>query len=143
MEYDDYEWTYDFETYLKDLAENLVSLLNENILDDVIVCVSSDMKVHRPKFYNFITDHIYLDFEVNETALNEYIEKHKEKYERNKITSRDGFSWHGEENETRLNYYLNTVSSALYSEGDYLNDQFETVDAYEYIDYKRNDDKNE
>jgi len=135
-DYDDIDWTYDYEGYLKDLATNLVVLLNDNILDDVILKISSDNEVSSPKEYNFTTDKSWLDFDIDIKKLKAYIKKNQTDYDKNKLGSCDGFMWFGNENETMLNYYLFTKSVKKYDNFEYLQDQFESVPAGEYIEYK-------
>jgi len=134
--YDDYEWDYDCEGYLNDLAKNLIVLLNDNILDDVIISITSDQKIYSPKQYNFDTDKIFIDFEVNQLKLDKYINDNIDDYEKNKLNNCDGFMWFGEESHTRLNYYLRKVSDKKYSAIDYFYDQTECVQGCEYITNK-------
>jgi len=131
--YDDLEWTYDMDGYLKALAENLLEKLQENIRDEIILDVSSDLKVSRPREYNFTTDCAWLDFTVDMDKLAAFIDAHKADYEENCIRSRDGFMWLGDEEHTMINYYLETVSEKLYPEDEYINDQFENVYAGEFV----------
>jgi len=46
--YDNYEWDYNTDGYLDELAKNRIELLKDNILDDVILDVMPG-KIHRPK----------------------------------------------------------------------------------------------
>ena len=133
--YDDYDWDYDCEGYLNNLAENLIVLLRDNILDDVITGVDSDMKVFRPKEYSFDTDKIFIDFKVNQLKLDKYINDNIDKYNKNKLNSCDGFMWFGDDKETKLNYYLRKVSAEKYSPESYFYDQNEIYRS-EYITNK-------
>lgn len=133
--YDDVNWEHNMGQYLSDLAVNLVHMLKENITDDVIKDVTSDCKVVSPREYNFITDHIFIDFDVDVQRLTAWIDKRRAAYEEDKIQSRDGFIWCGDEHATMLAYYLQQVSAQHLTPFDYLTEQFEMVDAYEYIEY--------
>jgi len=124
-EYDDFDWDYDNQGYLNALAGNLLDMLNQNILDDVITKIEHDGKTYSPKEYNFKTDDADLQFTVNEEKLKEYITQNEEDYNKNKIGSCDGFMWFGDEDETKLNYYLKTKSLEDYPREDYWYDQYE------------------
>ena len=134
--YNDYDWDYDCEGYLNNLAENLIVLLRDNILDDVITGVDSDMKVFSPKEYNFDTDKIFIDFKVNQLKLDKYINDNIDEYNENKLKSCDGFMWFGDDKETKLNYYLRKVSDKKYTQENYFYDQTDCVQGYEYITNK-------
>lgn len=136
LEYDDVDFTYDMEGYGKALAENLVGLLNEKILDDVIIKVESDCKVISPREYNFVTDKIILNISVDMEKLTEYIEANRAKYDKDKLQDTDGFWWFGDEQMTMLSYYLMRESVKKYSKDDYFYDQIETVSAYDYVEYE-------
>jgi len=136
-EYDDYTFEYDFDTYKKDLAVNMIKLLKENIIDNVITGIESDCVVHSPKEYNYTTDKIYIDFIVNKKELDLYIEKNIDKYNTEKIKDREGFWWLGNEDQTRLNFYLCNKSIELYSSDDYVMDQYEDVQDYNYVTYNK------
>lgn len=133
VEYDDMDWDYDCKGYINDLAKNLVTLLNDNILDDVILSVTSDLKVYSPKEYNFSTDKIFLEFLVDEKKLDNYIETNKESFEAEKLRDRDGFMWFGDELQTKLNFYLYSESVKKYTAESYYYDQMDSVPEYEYI----------
>ena len=134
--YDDYEWDYDCKGYLNDLAENLIVLLRDNILDDVITGINSDLKVSSPKQYNFDTDKIFIDFKVDQLKLDKYINDNIDEYNKNKLKSCDGFMWFGDDKETKLNYYLRKVSAEKYSQESYFYDQIDCVQGCEYITNK-------
>lgn len=136
-EYDDYTFDYDFDTYKKDLAVNMIKLLKANILDNVITGIESDYIVHSPRSYNYETDKIYIDFIINKKELDLYIEKNIDKYNAEKIKDQDGFWWLGNEDQTRLNFYLYNESIEIYSSDDYVMDQYEGVESYQFITYKK------
>lgn len=138
--YDDIEWTFHIDEYLQALANNLVILLNDNILDDVILSVKANGKPWDPKEYNFTTDEMALDVIVDQMKLDQYIEANAKDYAKNKIQSCDGFWWSGSENTTKLAYYMdkkhNDPLTGDYKSYSYYVDQMENVPAYEYIDHK-------
>ena len=133
LDYDDFEWEYQTEEYSKALALNLITLLNDNILDDVILKIESDAIVHSPQFYNFDTDKIFLDLTIDEIKLRKYIEKNQEHFDKNKIGSYDGFMWFGDELDTMINYYLHNKTAKDYTTESYLWAQLDQVQAYEYM----------
>jgi hypothetical protein len=137
LEYDDFEWDYDTESYLNDLAHNWKICLNENIIDDVILSINYEGKPTDPKEYNYTTNKVYSFFEVNVDKLQKYIKDNQNDYNENKIQSRTGFYWFGDDNQTMLNYYLYNVSSKKYTPTDYYYDQIEGIQTIEYITMKR------
>ena len=139
LSYDDFDWDYDCRGYLEALAKNLIKILNEEILDDVILSVTSDYRVISPRYYNYTTDKIYIDFEIDKKKLDKFIEENFKDYEKDRIKSNDGFIWLADEDddETKLEYYLRKVSEKKYSQEAYMMDQVvDGVDGYEYITYK-------
>ena len=138
LTYDDFDWSYDNAGMLKGLADNLIELLNDNIIDDVILKIELDGEPVSPREYNFITDYAFLDFTVNYDNLKKYIDDNESDYNENKIQSHSGFVWLGDNEHTMLNYYLKTKSVELLSSDDYVTAQFD--DWYEiagnHIDYK-------
>lgn len=137
LEYKDIDWTYDTAGYLNDLAENLIILLKDNILDDVIIDLKQDGAVESPRYYNYTTDCAWIDFTVDENNLKKYISENTEDYNANKIKSTDGFWWNGDESQTMLAYYLEKVSANddKYPSNHYLMDQMDCISPYEYIEF--------
>lgn len=136
-DYDDFDWTYDCKGYVQALAENLLDKLRENIIDDVILSIDSDLKVYTPKEYNFTTDKIFLDFTVNYDLLKAYVAANNEEYQKEKIKSCSGFMWFGEEEHDMLNWYLRNVSELIhYSDENYMWDQIEDIYPSEYVKMK-------
>jgi len=134
--YDDIAWKYNTNGYLKALADNLINLLNNNILDEVILSITPDGEPISPREYNLTTDKIFLDINVDVEKLKKYIKDNQADYDKNKLKDCDGFWWFGYEIQTMLNYYLMNKSAGEYSADDYYMDQVETVDAMEFITYK-------
>lgn len=133
--YDDYDWEYDFEGYIKALALNWLKIVNEYILDDVIKGVELVDEPYSPREYNFTTDNCQVSFNVDIKKLNEYIENNREAYNNEHIRSCDGFMWFGDDNDTKLHWYLHTVSEAKLPREVYIQTQYEEVPATEYITY--------
>ena len=138
LEYDDFDWHYNFKNYLEALAKNYIKLLNQEILDDIILSVKSDCAVISPSYYNYTTDKIYVDFEINKKKLDKFIEENFKDYEKDRIKSNDGFIWLADEDddETKLEYYLRKVSEKKYSRENYMMDQMEIVQGWEYVTCK-------
>lgn len=136
--YDDIDWNYDHEGHIQALAENCVALMNKNICDNVIKSITLNGKAYSPKEYNFTTDNAPISITYNEEALAVYIEEHREKYEKEKRQSYDGYMWLGDERDNELQWYMKTASTALYSIEDYYMDQNDNdqVDAYTFLNYE-------
>ena len=130
-DYDDFDWSYDSDGYLKALASNLVDLLNENILDDVILKVEQDGQPVSPQYYNFTTDKAWLIFSVDTKKLNAWTNEHDTEYQAGKLKDRDGFMWFGDDDTTKLAYYLKAESGKKYDSEAYYFDQADRVDAHE------------
>lgn len=131
--YDDYEWEYDNKGYVQALADNWLKLMRGNIIDPVILAIESDGPAYSPREYNFKTDNAPISITIDRDALNAYIETNKEKYEKEKRHSYDGYIWLGEEIDNMLMFYLENESIKLYSTEDYYMDQREQVSEYEYM----------
>ena len=134
LTYDDIDWTYHSEDYLNALAKNLVTLLQDNIIDDVILAIDWDGKTHSPREYNFTTDKCWLDITVDMDKLDAYIKANAAKFKAEHIRSCDGFTWLGNDNEEKLIWYIQTVSAELYSPCTYQMDQMEQVQTHEFIE---------
>jgi len=92
-EYDDYNWDYDCQGYLKALADNRLDLLRDNILDEVIVDILYDGEPISPAYYNFTTDKTFNRWLVNVDELENFITENADDFLANKLESRDGFWW--------------------------------------------------
>lgn len=135
---EDVSFSWDHKGYLKDLSINLIDLLKYNILDDVILSIEPDGDPASPAYYNYISDHLFINWTVNINKLKKYINDNIEDYNKNKIGSGSGFCWLGDEEETMLNYYLFNESVKKYSDEAYFYDQLDGVLAWEYVTYKIN-----
>lgn len=131
--YEDYEWEYDIENYLQALADNWEKLMRANILDNVLKNITVTGKATSPRFYNYTTDSAPITIEYDEKALHAYIDAHRAEYEAKKRRSYDGYMWLGEEEDAMLIWYMETVSTKLYSTEAYMIDQYEDVPQYEYV----------
>lgn len=135
LDYNDFEWTYHNEEFLQALADELEKTLKEYILDDVIKGLEFGAPTS-PRQYNFTTDKSFVEWEVDMDKLNEYIEENKEDFEDNKISSGPGFMWLGDEEETKLNYYLKKESTKKFNSRDGVNQLREFVYPREFMDVK-------
>lgn len=113
-DYDDFEWDYNHDQIVKDLAE----LRAKTLEDDVDVLQSVEVvETGSPREYNFSTD--WADFEItyNEEAVEKYIKDNQEEYDKWYRNSgwygatewRDDDDKRKEENIeiSKLDYYLN------------------------------------
>lgn len=135
-EYDDLEWMYDNKEYLQALSNNRLDLLKKNIIDNVILDIQKDGEPTSPRYYNFDTDKSFNNWVIDTDKLDEYINNNLSDYNENKLKDRDGFWWFGDEEQTKLNYYLMTESVKTYPAENYYYDQVDEVPAGEYITYE-------
>lgn len=138
----DVDFTFKNNEYLQTLASARLDLLRDNILDNVILAIEADGPATSPREYNFTTDTAWNNWTVDADALDEYIAKNIADYEENKLKSNTewGFIWRGDEDQTRLNYYLKTESVKKYGEKDsffeqYYYDMMEAVPGHEYVEW--------
>jgi len=136
--YDDFEWSYDHKGIVKALAKNWLEFVTDNIIDDVIVAIKPDGEPWSPREYNFSTDNQNIIFTVNYDKLNDYIKANQASYNKNKIASCDGFMWFGDDDQTKLHYYLAYKSGNDYTPANYQMDQYEREfdSSWEYITYE-------
>ena len=133
LDYDDFDWSYDTDGYLQALSDRLKSLLQEYILDDVIVGLEFNEPTS-PRQYNFTTDKSFVEWEVDMDKLEKYIEENKEDFEENKLSSGPGFVWLGDEEQTKLNYYLCEESTKLLSKWDAIHAMMAEPYATEFVE---------
>ena len=131
-EYDDFDWTCDHKGYLQSLADNWLVLMRENILDSVILAIEITGAPISPREYNFSTDRAPIEITYNETALLEYIAKHREQYEKEKRHSYDGYIWLGDERDNEIMWYMQNASTVLYTPDAYVMDQYEYMNEREF-----------
>jgi hypothetical protein len=140
LTYDDFEWEYDHKGYVKQLADNWLDFMRDNIIDDVILAIEPDGEPWSPKFYNFSTENQNIKFTVDYAKLTEYIEANREHYQKNKIGSCDGFMWFGDDDQTMLHYYLQYKSGSDYTDENYYYDQIEALQSngqiYEFVKFE-------
>jgi hypothetical protein len=134
--YDDFIWSFDHNGYVQALSKAWCKLMNENIIDEVILSVKLNGEAYSPREYNFSTDNCSTVFTVNHNALLKYIDDNRVAYDRDHVRDESGFMWFGDEDATMLHYYLHTVSRKLYDTESYMNDMFDLVHSYEYLDYE-------
>lgn len=130
--YDDFDWEYDTDGYLQALSDRLESLLQEYILDDVIVGLDFNEPTS-PRQYNFTTDKCFVEWKVDMDKLDNYIEENKEDFEENKLSSGPGFMWLGDEEQTKLNYYLKQESTKKLTKWDAIHDMMEEPYPSEFV----------
>lgn len=132
--YDDYDWTYLHKKYVQALADNWLLLMRENIIDDVVLDIAIVGEAYSPREYNFTTDNCQVSFDVDIDKLRAYVEAHRAQYDIEHIRDHDGFWWFGNEDDTMLHWYLQTVSATQYTPDTYVQDQYEGVPQYEYVE---------
>ena len=138
--YDDFDWKYNHKGLVQHLADSLLEQMRENIIDDVILKIEADGEAWSPREYNFATDNASFIYTVNPEALEAYIADNAEAYETDKKKSYDGFWWRGDEDETRLAFYLEHKSVKDYTNEDNFYDQWDELNGngvwHEFIDYE-------
>lgn len=122
LTYDDIDWTYDHEGFVQALANKRLQVLQENIIDDVILSVRENGPAVSPKEYNFKTDDAFDIYTVDIVKLNQYISDNIADYQENKLKDGPGFWWFGDDDQTKLNYYL----------GKKTEKEYDPIDAYYY-----------
>ena len=78
--YDNFEWTYDNEAIVKDLAEQSRGWLLENVVGKVVKGIGKITGTFSPAYYNFTTDSWEAEWKIDEVELAKYIDQHKEDY---------------------------------------------------------------
>lgn len=85
----------DFEPYTQAISEYATELLKDYCInDDNIIKSMKYISLYSPKYYNFDTDRLNIEINVNLTKLKTYIKKNKtdfNKYLHDNFTSYDGF----------------------------------------------------
>ena len=138
LNYDDINWTYNHAAFVNALAEKRLEVLRDNILDNVILAIADNTDISSPREYNFKTDNCFNVYTVDAGTLDKFIADNKDDYEKNKLRDRDGFWWFGDDDQTKLNYYLTKTN---YCEKDsnfeaYYYDILEGLDLSGFITYK-------
>lgn len=150
LSYSDFDFTIDYEKYSKDIAERIIDHIKEEFPS--LINSYEFEKLVQPREYNFRTDSINIELDLDKAVLLSLIagnrdkltEKIKEKY-----TSRDGFiSWHSNKYEewfediVKEEDHEHKVGAII---GMLLEDEFEEwaiaeeVRAYEYINWEINE----
>lgn len=117
--YDDFEWDYNHDQIVKDLAELRAGFL-ENESEAIQKVVT--LRTGSPKFYNFSTDYAIYEVTYDENLVGKYVEENKEDYDKWYRDSGwyEHTEWMDDEDRrkeeniaiSKLDYYLNkTIDS--------------------------------
>jgi hypothetical protein len=138
LSYDDIDWNFDMDGLVKALANRRLKVLRDNILDHVILAIADNTDISSPREYNFKTDNCFNVYTVDIEALDDFIAKNQKDYDNNKLRDRDGFWWFGDDDQTKLNYYLTKTNYCEKGSEfeEYYYDMIEGVDLSEFINYK-------
>jgi len=138
LTYNDIDWTFNMDGFIKALAARRLEVLRNNIIDNVILSIADNTDITRPREFNFKTDNCFNVYTVDAEALDKFIDDNRADYEANKLKNSDGFWWFGDDNQTKLNYYM---AKTCYGEKEsqfeaYYYDMLDGFDYREFIDYK-------
>lgn len=137
LTYDDIDWNYNHKEFVQALANRRFEILKDNILDDVIIDIKQNGEAVSPKEYNFKTDDSFEIYTVDIVKLNQYVSNNIADYQKNKLQDGPGFWWFGDEDQTKLNYYLFTKTKKEYgSDEAYYYDMVEGIDFQDFIEAK-------
>lgn len=78
--YDNFEWSYDHEQIVKELAESSREWLLDNVVGKVVLGIGEILGTYSPKEYNFATDSWESEWDIDEKELRKYIETNAESY---------------------------------------------------------------
>lgn len=132
LNYDDFDWTYDKENVVRELAKSSIELVLKNTKGAVIENITY-VNSSSPSFYNFTTDSYTMEIEYNEMELEKWIAENRESFIakcKKDCTPVDGFIPYNEYSDAleddrfKLAHYIDTVYS---DEEDYTNDMYEQV----------------
>lgn len=122
--YDDFEWEYDLEQIVKDLAEVRAKRLEED--NSAVSCVKV-VKTGSPQFYNYGTDWAIFEITYDDKKVEDYIEEHADDYKQWRVQANWAYNidWREEgdkkkelEEMAKLSYFLNKTTYD-YDEGWY------------------------
>lgn len=112
--YDDFEWDYNHDQIVKDLAE----LRAETLQNDAEIIQSVEVvETGSPRYYNFSTD--WADFKItyNEKTVEKYVKEHQEDYDKwyhesgwytaTEWMDKDDYRREHQIANSKLDYYLN------------------------------------
>lgn len=131
---DDVDFDFDSLGYLKELASNQETFLNENCIDDIIKSYTLKKdSIYRPKYYNYTTDSAEYSIEFDARKLNRFIKDNQESFLEKYKSSLYCRETEPESYEEKLEFYFETTYRKL--DNDYIMYQYENVSDYEYISY--------
>ncbi len=135
---DDVDFTFDSTGYLKALAENQETFLNENCTDDIIKSYSLQKdSIYRPNYYNYTTDSANYLINFDARKLNKFIKDNREDFVKRFENKYYFLDTAIESYEDKIEFYFDITFSKL--ENNYIMDQYETVSDYDYISYSKKD----
>ena len=79
--YDNFEWEYNHEQIVKDLANASRKFHLDNTLGPVVKNIGEIVNTGSPKEYNFSTDYYTCNWEIDEQALETFIKKNQANFE--------------------------------------------------------------
>jgi hypothetical protein len=131
---DNVDFDFDSLGYLRELASNQETFLQENCIDDIIKSYTLKKdSIYRPKYYNYTTDSAEYSIEFDARKLNRFIKDNQEsfleKYKSSHYERETAPESYGE----KLEFYFETTYGKL--DNDYIMYQYENVNDYEYISY--------
>lgn len=89
------EYEIDFPAYTQDVARETVNILEDYCInEDGIIKSMTFAELYSPRYYNYETDKLIIDMDVDIVKLEQYIKENKEdfnQYLRDNFTSRSGF----------------------------------------------------
>lgn len=134
LEYDDFEWDYDMDTVVSELAEKRAELLES---DNEAISKVVTLATYSPKEYNYQTDSADYEITYDESVVDNYIKEHAEDfrnwYHESGWASTIDWRDEGDKKEklhkvANLAYYLNKV----------IDDPVMELMEYEYDIYENN-----
>lgn len=124
-DYSDFDWKYDHEAILKNLSNNSISYILQEIDKNIIQSI--EVKDCRsPREYNFTTDSYTVEVEYNDIELNKYINDNLQGFKdycKEACTSYDGYM--------AFNSYDEAIEKDLFKVLYYVDSLY----TYEYMDY--------
>lgn len=148
LDWSDFNWTYDFVGYSKEITEGIMNAIKEEF-PGLVVSYEFEELI-QPKEYNFNTDSIDIILEVDKAVLLSLIggarEKLTEKIKEN-YTSCSGFyssysndlnKWISaiENEDDSIKHKVGAIIGMLYEDDFEESSILEQVQAYEYIEYE-------
>lgn len=88
------DFTYDYDSYKRDISIAYTDALAEHLEDHDLAYNVEFESIISPKYYNYSTDRLFIDLEVNMPRINQVIDENAEaftKYLQDNYTSYDGY----------------------------------------------------